>query len=89
MTWKCLNHSDIYDITWFRWDKTLAEGQGTVEVDKCIPACVADNYWVYPATLELSEPRRLDGQELFSKMTVIFKTRVPFGPRTQIQKLVS
>jgi hypothetical protein len=89
MTWKCLNHGGIFDITWSRWDRASAEGHGTVEVDRCSPGCIADNYWSYPATLTLSQPKRLDGQVLFSMCTLYFNTPVPFGPQMEIQKLVS
>jgi hypothetical protein len=89
MTWKCLNHGGIFDITWSRWDRASAEGHGTVEVDACSPGCIADNYWSYPATLTLSKPKRLDGQALFSVLTLYFNTPVPFGPQMQVQKLVS
>ena len=89
MTWKCLNHGGIDDITWSEWSRASAEGHGTVEVDKCSPGCIADDYWSYPVTLKLSEPKRLDGQALFSTMTLSFTSPVPFGPRVQVQKLVS
>jgi hypothetical protein len=80
--WRCLNHAGIYGIRWSSWTEHGATGQGTVEIDGCVPGCISDSKWGhFPARLILGARKHVDGTFRFSKMSVYFLGKVPYGYR--------
>jgi hypothetical protein len=59
---------------WTSWTRTSAVGVGAVWIDPCKPSCAEDGYVPYPATLRLSDPRRLGHHVVFTHMTVKYTT---------------
>jgi hypothetical protein len=65
-------------ITWTSWTATSATGYGTLHVNQCNPTCAAGTYDTFQATLQLTNPSIMIGnQPLFKNITVVTNLRGP------------
>jgi hypothetical protein len=87
--WRRLNQADMTQLKWSTWSPNIASGTGTVNVDDCVPGCVGGRWISYPVKIVLSGRGIIDGQKLFSLMTVEFMSSVPFGKETETIHLIS
>jgi hypothetical protein len=46
----------VTSITWTSWTATGATGQGTSDIDSCVPSCAQAPASYVPATITLSAP---------------------------------
>jgi hypothetical protein len=66
-------YSWLQDLTWTTWNTTIATGHGTFASNTCTPDCAAGNLEYRPASIELSDPARMDGFLLFTRMDIAFE----------------
>ena len=65
-------------ITWTSWTATSATGYGTLHVNQCNPTCAAGTYDTYQATIQLTNPSIMIGnQPLFQNITVVTNLHGP------------
>lgn len=64
-------------LSWTTWTATQASADGADWLDDCIPDCADGTFQDYPAVIELSRPRRVDGHLQFTRMTVTYLDAPP------------
>lgn len=67
-------------LHWTAWTASAASGSGSDWHDNCEPSCAQGTYSPYPATVELSRPRFLEGHLVYTQMTVTYLGRRPPYP---------
>jgi hypothetical protein len=60
----------VSGITWQSWGTVAAYGQGTLNVNNCVPYCAAGTTTSYPASVEVSAPSAASGVPIFQQVTV-------------------
>ena len=59
-------------ISWTQWGAQTATGQGADWVDNCNPDCAGGSFSAYAVSLTLSMPRVLDGDKVFTRLSVSY-----------------
>jgi hypothetical protein len=70
----------VTDMSWFKWGKKLARGQGTYQYNDCIPYCAAGTIHPTPASVILTGRERCGGRFLFSHFKIYYAGRRTGGP---------
>jgi hypothetical protein len=64
-------------IAWSHWGNRTASGMGAEWVNNCIPDCAGGTYTPYRATIALTRPRTLEGQMVFTRLSLTFSGSLP------------
>jgi hypothetical protein len=64
-------------ITWGRWTRQSANGEGSNWIDNCKPDCATGHFAHYLMTVRLSRGKRLGGHLVFTQMTWEYIGRPP------------
>jgi hypothetical protein len=62
----------IRKATYSRWGAASASGRGTYVYNTCTPSCAAGTFKHHPVTFTLGRARMVDGQKLFTRMTIFY-----------------
>lgn len=65
-------NSLLTKIKWSSWTNGNAKGKATYQENNCEPTCVAGTFVSYPAEVQLTSPKKVDGERVFTKVTITF-----------------
>jgi hypothetical protein len=66
-------HSEIVDITWSKWRKEIAKGQGTFLVNDCIPDCADGTITPTPGGITLTGRKQCGKRFVFRFLKIFFE----------------
>ena len=79
----------VTDISWTTWTASAASGTASAQVDGCQPTCAAQSAVPYPATVALSDPVSSARGPRFSRLTLTWSGKGPFGHPSDAYALVT
>jgi opacity protein-like surface antigen len=72
-----VSKSNFGSIHWSKWTRKKALGSGGNWLNDCKPNCAKGKFHGYPVTLKLTQPKKVAGHNVFTRMTVTYTQNLP------------
>jgi hypothetical protein len=79
--------SNATNLRWTRWTRDQASATGANWLDNCDPDCAAGRFAPEPVTITLSNPRRLGGYLVFTKVELRYIGRLATGQTSRTETM--